>query len=181
MSLEACPLIIREAVDSDFDSLTSLYAWHVIHGCGSFEEVPPDHTEMIARWRKVCHEGLPWLVAEYAGRLVGYCYATRYRPRPAYRFTVEDSVYIDAEMGGKGIGTQLMQALIIDCEQRGFRQMLAIVGDGKHNVGSRQLHSKMGFDVVGNFRDVGFKKGEWRDTLLMQRALTPPSRTEGGE
>lgn len=162
---------VRDAALTDIDAITRIYAWHVLHGCGSFEETPPDAAEMADRYRKVASFELPWLVAERDGQVVGYCYATQYRPRPAYRFTVEDSVYIDADQGGRGIGTALIAALISRCQQGPYRQMLAIIGNGERNAGSLNLHKKMGFEIVGNFRAVGFKHGEWRDTLLMQRAL----------
>ncbi|BCQ34004.1 MULTISPECIES: GNAT family N-acetyltransferase [Erwinia] len=171
MSLSSSEPIVRDATPGDIDAMTRIYSWHVLHGCGSFEETPPDATEMAARHQKVCSFELPWLVAEIDGQVVGYCYATQYRPRPAYRFTVEDSVYIDAEMGGRGIGSALLAALIVRCQQGPYRQMLAIIGNGERNAGSLNLHKKMGFEIVGNFRAVGFKHGEWRDTLLMQRAL----------
>ncbi|QGU88300.1 GNAT family N-acetyltransferase [Erwinia sorbitola] len=171
MSLPQADVIVRAATAADIDAITRIYAWHVLHGCGSFEETPPDAAEMAARYQKVSSLDLPWLVAELEGKVVGYCYATQYRPRPAYRFTVEDSVYIDAEMGGRGIGSALLEALINRCQQGPFRQMLAIIGNGERNAGSLNLHKKMGFEIVGNFRAVGFKHGEWRDTLLMQRAL----------
>lgn len=171
MSLPHPDLLIRDATAADIDAITRIYAWHVLHGCGSFEETPPDATEMAARHQKVCSSGLPWLVAEKEGRVAGYSYAAQYRPRPAYRFTVEDSIYIDAEMAGQGIGSALLNALIIRCQHGEFRQILAIIGNGERNAGSLNLHKKMGFEIVGNFRDVGFKHGEWRDTLLMQRAL----------
>lgn len=171
MSLPHSAPVVRDATTADIDAITLIYAWHVLHGCGSFEETPPDAAEMSARYEKVCSFDLPWLVAELDGQVVGYCYATQYRPRPAYRFTIEDSVYIAAEMGGRGIGSALLSALIARCQQGPFRQMLAIIGNGERNAGSLNLHKKLGFEVAGNFRAVGFKHGEWRDTLLMQRAL----------
>ncbi|PIJ59219.1 GNAT family N-acetyltransferase [Erwinia sp. OLMDLW33] len=171
MSLPGSAKVVRDAAPADIDAITRIYAWHVLHGCGSFEEIPPDAAEMAARLAKVHSFALPWLVAEIDGAVVGYCYATQYRPRPAYRFTIEDSVYIDAEMAGRGVGTALMQALIARCQLGNYQQMLAIIGNGERNAGSVSLHKKMGFEIVGNFRKVGFKHGEWRDTLLMQLAL----------
>lgn len=177
----AATIVVRDVTENDIEAITTLYAWHVIHGCGSFEEIPPDSAEMAVRWRRVVAFELPYLVAELNGKVVGYCYATQYRPRPAYRFTVEDSVYIDANLSGRGIGTALLGALITRCEQGPYRQMLAVIGDGKNNLGSLNLHKKMGFEIAGNFSQVGFKHGEWRDTLLMQRALTPHSPSADGQ
>ncbi|MBK0001737.1 MULTISPECIES: GNAT family N-acetyltransferase [Erwiniaceae] len=169
----ASAVCIRDAEEADFDIITRIYGWHVLHGCGSFEETPPDVHEMTERFRKVRSFGLPWLVALINNEVVGYCYATQYRPRPAYRYTIEDSIYLAPDAGGKGIGSVLMAALIARCQQGPWRQMLAIVGNGERNAGSLNLHKKMGFETVGNFRNVGFKHGEWRDTLLMQLALQP--------
>ena len=171
MSLSSSAIMVRDATAADVDAMTRIYGWHVLHGCGSFEESPPDSAEIALRLAKVQALTLPWLVAEINDTVVGYCYATLYRPRHAYRFTVEDSVYIDADRVGRGVGGALMQALIARCQQGNYQQMLAIIGNGERNTGSVSLHKKMGFEIVGNFRNVGFKHGEWRDTLLMQRAL----------
>lgn len=169
----ASALQIRDADEADFDIITRIYGWHVLHGCGSFEETPPAIDEMIERFRKVRTSGLPWLVALIDNDVVGYCYASPYRPRPAYRYTLEDSIYLAPDRAGKGIGSVLMAALIARCQQGPWRQMLAIVGNGERNTGSLNLHKKMGFETVGNLRNVGFKHGEWRDTLMMQLALQP--------
>ncbi|QKJ86479.1 N-acetyltransferase [Paramixta manurensis] len=166
---------IRDAHDDDISAMTKIYAWHVIYGCASFEEIPPDEAEMAARRAKVLRLGLPYLVAEQAGTLVGFCYASEYRPRPAYRFTIESSIYLAAEAGGRGIGSALMHELLTRCERGPWRQMLAIIGNGERNPASYKLHARMGFEVVGTLHNVGFKHGEWRDTLLMQRALIPSS------
>lgn len=173
MVAAAPTLHIRDAEDADFETITRIYAWHVLHGCGSFEEIPPDLSEMRERHQKIVGFGLPWLVAVVNGEVAGYCYATQYRPRPAYRYTIEDSIYLAPDQVGKGLGSALMSALITRCQQGPWRQMLAIVGNGERNTGSLNLHKKMGFETVGNFRSVGFKHGEWRDTLLMQLALQP--------
>lgn len=165
--------LVRDATTDDMSAMTSVYAGHVLHGCGSFEETPPDLAEMTARYAKVRDLQLPWLVAVMDGEVAGFAYASLYRPRAAYRFTVEDSVYIAAHLGGRGIGSALLEALIVRCQQQSFQQMLANVGDGYRNTASVSLHKKMGFEVVGHLRAVGFKHDEWRDTLLMQRALNP--------
>lgn len=164
-------LDVREASVSDLAAITAIYEWHVLNGRGSFEETPPSIQQMGERLHCVVEQGLPWLVAIYSGIVVGYCYATVYRPRPAYRFTIEDSVYIDASMTGRGIGSELLSALISRCEQGPWRQMIAVIGDGEKNTGSCRLHKQFGFETVGNLRSVGFKLGDWRDTLIMQRPL----------
>lgn len=162
---------IRNALPEDVHAIASLYAWHVLNGRASFEEVPPSVDEMRQRMKKVSDQGLPWLVALYRGVVAGYCYATPYRPRPAYRFTVEESIYVDSSMTGHGIGSSLLSAVIARCEAGPWRQMLAIIGDGHNNLGSLNVHKKHGFEVAGQLRSVGYKMGDWRDTLIMQRAL----------
>lgn len=162
---------IRAAVTEDAHAIAALYAWHVLNGRASFEEVPPSVDDIRGRMKNVTAQGLPWLVALYRGIIVGYCYATPYRPRPAYRFTIEESIYVDASMGGRGIGSALMNELIALCERGPWRQMVAVVGDGHNNAGSMRLHKKHGFEVVGQLRSVGYKMGDWRDTVIMQRPL----------
>ncbi|HID4048006.1 TPA: N-acetyltransferase family protein [Pluralibacter gergoviae] len=169
--LPAGDVQIRAALPDDVHAITSIYAWHVLNGRASFEEVPPTIEEMRARMQKVADHGLPWLVALYRGVVVGYCYATPYRPRPAYRFTIEESIYVDTGMTGHGIGSALMSALLALCEQGPWRQMVAVVGDGNNNAGSLKLHLKHGFEVVGTLRSVGYKLGDWRDTVIVQRPL----------
>lgn len=126
---------------------------------------------MRKRIQTVRDNGLPWLVALWRGAIVGYCYATFYRPRPAYRYTLEESIYVESGMGGRGIGSALLSRLIAECEKGPWRQMLAIIGDGHNNAGSLAIHKKFGFTVAGQLRSVGYKMGDWRDTLIMQRAL----------
>lgn len=164
-------LDITDASLDDVPAIAAIYEWHVLNGRGSFEEIPPTIEQIGERLHHVLEQGLPWLVARYSGIVVGYCYATVYRPRPAYRFTLEDSVYIDASMTGRGIGSELLNALISRCEQGPWRQMIAVIGDGEKNTGSCRLHKQFGFETVGNLRSVGFKLGDWRDTLIMQRPL----------
>lgn len=162
---------VRDALPDDVHAISAIYAWHVLHGRASFEEIPPTVDEMRKRLKNVTDNGLPWLVALYSGIVVGYCYATPYRPRHAYRFTLEESIYVDASTTGRGFGSALMDALIERCEQGPWRQMIAVVGDGHNNAGSLRLHKKHGFEVVGQLRSVGYKKGDWRDTVIMQRPL----------
>ncbi|MET6678453.1 GNAT family N-acetyltransferase [Citrobacter amalonaticus] len=164
-------IAVRDALPDDVEAISSLYAWHVLNGRASFEETPPTIDEMRRRMRTVAQYGLPWLVALYRGVVVGYCYATQYRPRPAYRFTLEESIYVDTSMTGHGIGSLLMQTLITRCEEGPWRQMVAVIGDGHSNPGSLRLHKKHGFEIAGQLRSVGYKKGDWRDTLIMQRPL----------
>jgi phosphinothricin acetyltransferase len=163
-------LILRDARDHDLPAIQAIYAHHVIHGTASFELDPPSLSEMLRRRADILGNGLPYLVAERAGEVVGYGYATLYRPRPAYRFTVEDSVYVRDGMGGLGIGQALLHMLIERCEADGRRQMIAIIGNSE-NTASIRLHQRLGFRQVGVFDSVGFKHGRWLDTVLMQREL----------
>lgn len=164
----AAPLL-RDATPADFPAIAAIYAHHVQYGAASFEETPPSIDEMLRRHAAVCEHGLPWIVAEIDGRVAGYCYATPYRPRPAYRYTVEDSIYIDEAFRGRGLGRTLLTALIERCEAGPWRQMIAVVADPQG--GSLALHASLGFEPVGTLRSVGFKHGSWRDTALMQRTL----------
>lgn len=167
----AAPLMLVDATSDDMAAVLQIYTHHVLYGAASFEEIPPTLEEMQQRLSKVQEAGLPWLLAKQAHLVVGYCYATPYRPRPAYRFTVEDSVYIAEGQQGKGIGKALLSELIARCERGPWRQMLATVGNAKDNHGSLALHQKLGFTSVGTLKAVGFKFGEWRDTHIMQRML----------
>ena len=173
--LTASPLLIRDATPSDFPAIAAIYAHHVLNGTASFEATPPDTDELLARHAAVLGHGLPWLVAEHDGRVAGYSYATPYRPRAAYRHTIEDSIYVDAALRGHGIGRALLRALIERCEAGPWRQMIAVIADPLG--GSPALHRSVGFETVGTLRAVGFKHDEWRDTLLMQRALGAGSTT----
>jgi L-amino acid N-acyltransferase YncA len=161
---------VRDARDDDMQAVQTIYRYYVLHSVATFEEVPPTTEEMLARRAVVLASGLPYLVAELEGRVVGYCYATAYRPRPAYRYTIEDSIYLAKDMGGRGVGSTLLQALITRCEAGPWRQMVAVVGDSA-NAASIGLHRSFGFTSVGNVRSAGFKHGRWVDTVLMQRAL----------
>jgi L-amino acid N-acyltransferase YncA len=161
---------LRPAFTGDLSALREIYAGHVLNGAASFEEVPPDLAEFERRWRGITELGLPYLVAGEGERLLGYAYAGPYRPRSAYRFAVEDSVYLDPSATGRGIGKLLLGAIIDAATAVGKRQMLAVIGDSA-NQASIAVHARLGFTEVGTFRNVGFKFGRWIDTVLMQRAL----------
>ena len=169
-------VFVRDAREADMAEVQAIYAHHVLHGLASFEETPPSIAEMIGRRTSVLALGLPYLVAEMDGRVVGYSYASSYRSRPAYRYTVEDTVYVRDGLVGQGIGRALLGMLIKRCEVGPWRQMLAVIGDSA-NKGSIGLHAALGFTVVGNLEAVGFKFGRWVDSVLMQRALGAGSAT----
>lgn len=162
--------VVRPSRDEDVVAVQAIYAHHVLYGLGSFEETPPDATEIARRRSEVLGRGLPYLVAEWEGRVVGYAYAGTYRPRPAYRHTVENSVYVADGMAGKRVGRALLAELIAACTATGARQMIAVIGDSG-NVGSIALHAAQGFAYCGLLRSVGFKHGRWVDSVIMQRAL----------
>jgi phosphinothricin acetyltransferase len=163
-------IIIRPAGPGDIAAITRIYADAVTHGTASFELEPPDQAEMTRRFETLIGNGYPYLVAEHAGTLAGYAYAGPYRARPAYQWTVEDSIYVAPEFHRRGIGLVLLKALIAESEQRGFRQMIAVVGDSAQTA-SIGVHLAAGFAPVGTFRAIGFKHGKWLDTPLMQLAL----------
>jgi L-amino acid N-acyltransferase YncA len=169
-------VVVRDATEQDMPAIQAIYAQEVLHGIASFEEVPPTTDAMLARRESVRDLGLPYLAAELEGQVVGYSYATAYRPRPAYRYTVEDSVYVAQGMQGRGIGRALLSALIARCETGPWRQMIAVIGDSG-NTGSIALHRQQGFRLVGTFEAVGFKLGRWVDTVHMQRPLGPGADT----
>src|SRR5215470_7855163 len=161
---------IRKAEDSDVEAITEIYAHHVLHGTGSFEIEPPDAEEMARRRLDVITRRLPYLVAEIDNVVVGYAYATHYRTRVAYRFTLEDSVYIDPAHVGRGIGAALLSQLIPACKEWGCRQLVAVIGDSE-NMGSIRVHEKLGFQHSGVLKNVGFKFDRWLDTVFMQLPL----------
>lgn len=163
---------IRPAAEADMAAIQAIYAPHVLRGFATFEEVPPGVEEMAARRAAVLSQGLPYLLAEAEGRVLGYAYAGAYRPRAAYRNTVEDSIYLGEGLGGRGIGRLLLSALIAACEQGPWRQMVAVIGDSG-NAASIALHARAGFRMTGTLEAVGFKLGRWVDTVLMQRPLGP--------
>ena len=151
-------------------SVQRIYGEHVAHGLASFEESPPSVEEMLARFRTLKSQSFPYIVAEQAGKICGYSYAGPYRTRSAYRFTIENSVYVDSTCSGQGIGRALLSELIGQCERGPWRQMIAIIGNSG-NSASIALHKSLGFRMVGTLRAAGFKHDQWVDTVLMQRAL----------
>ncbi len=175
MPAETAPTI-RDATVADMAAVQAIYATHVLHGLASFEEEPPSLEEMLMRREAVLERGLPWIVAELQGAVVGYAYATGYRQRRAYRFTLEDSVYVADGMAGRGVGTALLSALIARCEAGPWRQMIAVIGDSA-NEGSIALHRRLGFGTIGTLPSVGFKHGRWVDSVFMQRPLGPGDGT----
>lgn len=165
-------LLLREATEADIPAITAIYAVEVTDFVNTYEYEVPEVAEMAQRWRNLRAAGYPYLVAELDGRVVGYAYAGSYRARIAYRWTVENSVYVAAEAQGKGVGAALMQRLIDDCQARGYRQMVAVIGEPS-NVASIRLHERFGFELVGIFKGLGRKHGRWLDTVQMQRAIGP--------
>jgi phosphinothricin acetyltransferase len=163
-------LEIRPATAADLPVITEIYDHAVRHGTATFELTPPDLAEMSRRFGVLRDGGYPYLAAAVDGRVIGYAYAGAYRPRPAYRFTVENSIYLQPAIHRRGIGMQLLQRLIAESEQRGYRQMIAVIGDSA-NAGSIGVHARCGFQMVGTHPSVGFKFGRWLDTVMMQRAL----------
>ncbi len=162
--------VLRSSSEDDVAAIAAIYAHHVLHGTGSFETEPPEVEEMRRRWAELVGRGFPYLVAEDEAGIAGYAYAGPYRTRPAYRETVENSIYLRPDAMGRGLGRRLLDALVSESEARGFRQMVAVVGDSG-NVASIRLHEHAGFRLVGALRSVGFKHGRWLDTVLLQRAL----------
>ena len=163
-------LTIRPSTPADLPSITAIYAWNVLNGTGTFELDPPSEADMAARRDDVISKGLPWLVAERGGAILGYAYANHFRPRLAYRFCVEDSVYLAADATGEGIGKLLLAELLARCEAAGARQMLAVIGDSA-NLGSVGVHRSAGFEHVGVFKSAGWKFDRWLDVVLMQKPL----------
>ena len=163
-------MILRQAGATDAAALAEIYGHHVLHGLGTFEETPPGAEEMATRLAAVLGRGLPWLVAEADGALLGYAYAGPFRLRAAYRYTVEDSVYVAPDAVGRGLGRVLLTEVIARCEALGLRQMAAVIGDSS-NAASIGLHSALGFEMRGVLPALGFKHGRWVDVVWMQRAL----------
>lgn len=163
---------VRPAVAADLPEIAEIYAHHVRHGRATLETEPPDLEEVARRWSEVLARGLPWLALEADGAVLGYAYAGPYRMRPGYRFTVEDSVYLDPAATGLGLGRRLLEALVHDCTARGLQRMVAVIGDAA-NRASIRLHEALGFERAGVLRGIGFKHGAWLDQMLMQRMLAP--------
>jgi phosphinothricin acetyltransferase len=162
--------LIRDSSAADIPAITAIYAHWVTHGLASFEVDPPDPTEMARRRDAVLAAGFPYLVAEAPEGLLGYAYASAYRARPAYRFSVENSVYVAPGAGRRGIGLALMEEVIAQCTGAGFRQMVAVIGDSG-NAASIALHKRAGFTTAGLLKAAGWKHGRWVDSVLMQRPL----------
>jgi L-amino acid N-acyltransferase YncA len=169
-------LEIRPAAAADLPAITGIYEHAVLYGTATFELIPPDLAEMTRRFGVLMEGGFPYFAAALEGRVVGYAYAGAYRARPAYRFTVENSVYLWPDTHRRGIGLQLLQRLIAECEARGYRQMIAVIGDSA-NAGSIGVHTKCGFEMIGTHPNVGFKFGRWLDTVMMQLALGDGAKT----
>lgn len=163
-------LIVRASTKADIARCAEIYGHHVLHGTASFEVDPPDLAEMTKRRAAVLDLGLPYIVAEKAGRVLGYAYAGNWRPRPAYKFSVEDSIYIDHAAVGQGIGKALLPVLIERCAALGKRQMVAVIGDSAQTPSIR-LHAGFGFEMTGTLKSIGFKFGRWLDSVIMQRPL----------
>ncbi len=163
-------LLIRPSTPSDLPAITAIYAHAVLHGTGTFELDPPDGTEMARRRDDVLDKGLPWLVAQAGDQVLGYAYANHFRPRRAYRFCLEDSIYLHADARGQGVGRLLLAELVGRCEAAGARQMLAVIGDAA-NAGSIGVHAALGFEHTGVLKAAGWKFDRWLDVVLMQRAL----------
>jgi len=166
-----CPqFIVDDAQPADMPAVQAIYAPYVLQGLATFEELPPDLAEMARRREAVLDLGLPYLVARQGGSVIGYCYAGLYGSRSAFRYCLEDSIYVNARCHGRGVGRALLQALIARCGQGPWRQMVAVVGHSG-NTGSIALHASLGFERMGALRSVGFKLGQWVDIVLMQRSL----------
>jgi len=167
---------VRDAAEADIATVARIYAHYVERGLATFEEVPPTGEEMLARRQRTLAIGAPYLVAEIDGEIVGYCYATPYHTRPAYRHTLEDSVYVAPGRGGRGVVGALLAELIARCEAGPWRRMVAIIGDSG-NAASIGLHERLGFSRAGLLPAVGFKLGRWVDSVIMQRPLGPGATT----
>ena len=170
MSTSQSSMRIRDAVPADIAEIQSIYAHHVLQGTGTFEEIPPSIEEMTRRFAKIAERGCAWRVAADATGVLGYGYYNQFRDRSAYRFTVEDSIYVRDDVRGQGVGKALVRQLLDDATAHGFRQMIAVIGDSE-NTGSIGVHASMGFQMVGTMRAVGLKFGRWLDVVTMQRSL----------
>jgi L-amino acid N-acyltransferase YncA len=164
-------IVLRDAAEADLDRITDIYADAVANGTASYELEPPTRDEMAARFAALKAGGYPYVAAETPDGLAGYAYAGPFRPRPAYRFVVEDSIYIAPQVKGQGLGALLLKELIGRCETLGFRQIIAVIGDGRQDSPSVRLHEKLGFRHSGKLEGSGFKHGRWLDTVFMQLAL----------
>ncbi|MBL8512768.1 MAG: N-acetyltransferase, partial [Betaproteobacteria bacterium] len=171
------------STDADVAALAGFYIASVQTETASWECEPPSIEEFVRRRKAILDQGFPYFTAEVDGRVAGYAYASSYRSRIGYRYTVEDSVYVDPAMKGRGIGKALLRALIAECETRGYRQMIAVIGDSA-NLASIRLHESCGFETAGVFRNIGFKFERWLDSVQMQRSLgagSQPNNLEGSQ
>ncbi|OSZ74780.1 GNAT family N-acetyltransferase [Hydrogenophaga sp. IBVHS1] len=173
--------LIRPSRDEDLDAITRIYGHHVLHGTGTFETTPPSLADMTARRADVLAKGLPWLVAEEDGQVLGFAYGNWFKPRPAYRFSVEDSIYMDPAAHRKGLGRALLAELLAVLERTGTRKVMAVIGDS-NNAGSIGVHRALGFEMVGVVQSCGWKFDRWLDIVMMQKTLgagdsTPPNAT----
>ena len=171
--------LVRPSTDSDVAAIARIYGHYVCCSTATFELEPPAESEIAKRRAAILSLGLPYLVVEGDGAVGGYAYANIYRPRPAYRFTIEDSIYIDPALVGRGLGQAALAELIEQCRRGPWRQMVAVIGDSA-NLPSIRLHQRFGFREVGTLRSVGFKLDRWVDTVLMQRELSPPDSSHNG-
>jgi phosphinothricin acetyltransferase len=176
--------LIRPSSDPDLPQITAIYAHHVLHGTGTFETDPPSAADMAARRADVLAKGLPYLVAEEDGKVLGFAYCQWFKPRPAYRFSAEDSIYLHPDAAGKGLGKLLLAELARQAEAAGIRKLIAVIGDS-NNAGSVGVHRALGFDVVGTLKSCGWKFGKWLDIVLMEKTLgegdtTPPKPSAAG-
>lgn len=175
--------LIRPSLDSDLDAITRIYGHHVLHGTGTFETTPPSASDMAARRADVLAKGLPWLVIEEDGQVLGFAYGNWFKPRPAYRFSVEDSIYLAPEAAGKGLGRALLAELLAAFERAGVRKVMAVIGDSG-NAGSIGVHRALGFEPAGVIQSCGWKFDRWLDIVLMQKPLgagdsSPPVEAGG--
>jgi L-amino acid N-acyltransferase YncA len=174
---------IRSSREADLPAITAIYAHHVLHGTGTFETDPPTQTDMATRRADVLAKGLPYLVAEEDGKVLGFSYCQWFKPRPAYRFSAEDSIYLHPDAAGKGLGKLLLAELARQAEAAGIRKLIAVIGDSA-NAGSVGVHRALGFTPVGSFKSCGWKFGRWLDIVLMEKTLgegdaTPPEPFPG--
>jgi len=169
-------IVIADASVTDMQQVQQIYAQHVLYGLATFETEPPDLAEMLSRRENILSKGLPYLVAKSGEQVLGYCYLSPYRPRYAYRFTAEDSVYLDPAAQGKGVGKRLLSEAIERATIGGWRQIISIIGNSE-NIASQRLHESLGFTLIGQLTAVGFKHGRWVNTLMMQRALGEGNNT----
>ena len=170
-------LLIRPSNAADLPAITAIYGWNVLNGTGTFELDAPPEVEMARRRSEVLTNGLPWLVAQRDGTVVGFAYANPFRPRRAFRFCLEDSVYLTVDAQGQGLGKLLLVELMARCEALGARQMMAVIGDSQ-NLGSIGLHRNMGFEHVGVMKASGWKSGRWLDVVIMQKAMGAGASTD---